>query len=222
MYFIVTLLFVGRLLNEATTEAHGDIYSNLLLPMKIERKLRLSIPTPCDASAEHMTPTSCGSFCHLCRKEVVDFSAMTDTEILSVLRKSTSICGSFLPEQLDRDMVESYRVRRGFPFRLWAGILSFVAMLQLRPANAQVIHKETATLSPEATDVRYDDDSLTQHNIVEKDSTQPSLRGMMTGMVEAERTIQYIDVNTLQSNAKRPGFFRTTWWRIKGFFARIF
>ena len=169
-----------------------------------------------------MTPTSCGSFCHLCQKEVVDFSAMTDTEILSVLRKSTSICGSFLPEQLGRDIVESYSVRQGFPFRVWAGILSFVAMLQLRPANAQVAHKETVTLSPEATDGHYTNDSLLQHNAVERDTTQPLLRELTIGMVATGRSLYYINGKTLPGNDRPRGFLGRTWDNIKGFFNRVF
>jgi hypothetical protein len=51
-----------------------------------------------------MTPTQQGRFCNACSKEVVDFSMMTDTEVLNYFTSITyeKVCGRALPSQLDR------------------------------------------------------------------------------------------------------------------------
>ncbi|MBS1595356.1 MAG: hypothetical protein JST90_13650 [Bacteroidetes bacterium] len=49
----------------------------------MKHKLHLTIPTPCHERWDDMTATERGAFCHSCSKEVIDFSAMTDSELLS-------------------------------------------------------------------------------------------------------------------------------------------
>jgi len=68
------------------------------------QKLQLSIPEPCHENWHMMTPTQQGRFCNACAKEVVDFSMMTDTEVLNYFTGNTheKICGRALPSQLDR------------------------------------------------------------------------------------------------------------------------
>ena len=68
------------------------------------QKLQLSIPEPCHENWHMMTPTQQGRFCNACSKEVVDFSMMTDTEVLNYFTSITyeKVCGRALPSQLDR------------------------------------------------------------------------------------------------------------------------
>lgn len=68
------------------------------------QKLLLSIPEPCHQNWQHMTPTDQGRFCNACAKEVVDFSMMTDTEVLNYFTTLThdKVCGRALPSQLER------------------------------------------------------------------------------------------------------------------------
>ncbi|MBS1622696.1 MAG: carboxypeptidase regulatory-like domain-containing protein [Bacteroidetes bacterium] len=66
--------------------------------------LHLTIPTPCHERWDAMTATERGAFCHSCSKEVIDFSAMTDSEVIHWLEKHKTGCGRFRKEQLDRDM----------------------------------------------------------------------------------------------------------------------
>jgi hypothetical protein len=48
-----------------------------------------------------MDATERGAFCHSCRKEVIDFSAMTDREVIEYLDKHQAGCGRFRKDQLD-------------------------------------------------------------------------------------------------------------------------
>jgi TonB-dependent SusC/RagA subfamily outer membrane receptor len=68
------------------------------------QKLQLTIPEPCHENWQQMTPTEQGRFCNACAKEVIDFSMMTDTEVLNYFTSLThdKVCGRALPSQLER------------------------------------------------------------------------------------------------------------------------
>ncbi len=68
------------------------------------QKLQLSIPEPCHENWQAMTPTEQGRFCKACAKEVVDFSMMSDTEVLNYFNChiNEKVCGRALPTQLGR------------------------------------------------------------------------------------------------------------------------
>lgn len=67
--------------------------------------LKLSIPVPCHENWENMTPTEQGRFCASCKKEVVDFSIMTDVQILRYFSNySGNTCGNFELAQLERPL----------------------------------------------------------------------------------------------------------------------
>lgn len=68
------------------------------------QKLQISIPEPCHENWHNMKPTEQGRFCNACAKEVVDFSMMTDTELLNYFTNITheKVCGRALPSQLER------------------------------------------------------------------------------------------------------------------------
>jgi hypothetical protein len=72
--------------------------------------LKISIPTPCHENWSGMTPENGGRFCGSCQKTVVDFTAMTDAEVLSFFVKKAEktpesrVCGRFKNQQLDRNL----------------------------------------------------------------------------------------------------------------------
>ncbi|MBS1684686.1 MAG: hypothetical protein JSS76_08030 [Bacteroidetes bacterium] len=65
------------------------------------RSLRITIPAPCHEQWSDMTATDQGAFCHSCQKVVVDFTRMTDEELIHYLQQGTPGCGKFRTEQLD-------------------------------------------------------------------------------------------------------------------------
>lgn len=70
------------------------------------QQFQLSIPEPCHQSWEQMTPTEQGRFCKACAKEVIDFSMMTDSEVLNYFNTLSheNVCGRALPTQLERNI----------------------------------------------------------------------------------------------------------------------
>jgi hypothetical protein len=70
------------------------------------KQLELTIPTPCHENWDKMTKSEKGRFCGSCQKQVVDFTNMTESQLIAFFRKesTSSVCGRFNGEQLDRAM----------------------------------------------------------------------------------------------------------------------
>ncbi len=67
----------------------------------------LHIASPCHQNWSSMNDTQTGKFCTSCRQSVVDFTLMSDTQILQFLAKHKGkLCGRFDAEQLARPLIE--------------------------------------------------------------------------------------------------------------------
>jgi hypothetical protein len=66
--------------------------------------IQISIPQPCHEDWLGMTPADKGRFCDKCMKNVMDFTAKTDREILDAYAKDQKLCGRFKSDQLNRDI----------------------------------------------------------------------------------------------------------------------
>ncbi|AXY75065.1 T9SS C-terminal target domain-containing protein [Paraflavitalea soli] len=79
--------------------------------------VHLNIPDPCHENWQQMTPNEQGRHCMSCQKTVVDFTLMSDQQILDhISRATTSVCGRFNNDQLDKTYAEK-KVRPAFSFR---------------------------------------------------------------------------------------------------------
>ena len=62
-----------------------------------------------------MTPVEQGRFCQSCAKQVVDFSVMTDQEILNYISNTNgSMCGRFADDQLQRPLQPAKQEKKKF------------------------------------------------------------------------------------------------------------
>lgn len=68
------------------------------------RSVHISIPNHCHESWDRMDATARGAFCHSCQKEVIDFSAMTDREVIEYLERYKAGCGRFRKDQLNANL----------------------------------------------------------------------------------------------------------------------
>ncbi|MBP6731344.1 MAG: hypothetical protein KA149_04755 [Chitinophagales bacterium] len=64
--------------------------------------MKISIPKPCNENWNDMTPELQGAFCKVCSKVVVDFSSMSDEEVINYFerKKEEKTCGRFRASQL--------------------------------------------------------------------------------------------------------------------------
>lgn len=98
--------------------------------MKYAKGLFLSVPTPCSENWGEMTHTAAGKHCSRCAKTVIDFSSMSDAEILAMLRNSKGeVCGHFQNSQLDRLIAPPPAPRSNFlpALLLTAGMITGIA-----------------------------------------------------------------------------------------------
>lgn len=106
--------------------------------------IKLRIPEPCHEDWNKMTPKDQGSFCSSCSKVVVDFTKMSDREVLGYLQqtKDQKTCGRFSSFQLNRSLVASepapsyYRQIRKLLFGFLLGLgLPSILKAEIRPSK---------------------------------------------------------------------------------------
>ncbi|HJT75410.1 MAG TPA: carboxypeptidase-like regulatory domain-containing protein [Chitinophaga sp.] len=90
--------------------------------------MKIYVSNPCTQSWENMTPEAQGRYCQSCCKTVTDFSGMTDQQIMAAIKASSgNICGRFLPEQLDRELVIPNSPRRAWlPAAVFTSLLAII------------------------------------------------------------------------------------------------
>jgi hypothetical protein len=98
-------------------------------------KINLSIPEPCHEKWDNMTAVEKGRFCNSCQKVVVDFSSMSDAQLIAYFKApKDSVCGRFDKEQLDRDIIVS---KKRMPWIRYFFGLAFPAFLLSLKSNGQ-------------------------------------------------------------------------------------
>ena len=71
------------------------------------KSLQIQLPKPCHEDWDKMNPVEQGRFCNSCQKAVVDFTGMSDAQLVAFFKKPStgSICGRFDNDQLARDLI---------------------------------------------------------------------------------------------------------------------
>lgn len=101
------------------------------------KHLRVSIPEPCHENWNHMSPTDKGRHCNSCDKVVVDFSTMSDTQIVDYFKAvNTKTCGRFRSDQLNRDISFTASTVRSARIK-YIAVSMFVANLFAYRAHAK-------------------------------------------------------------------------------------
>lgn len=129
----------------------------------MKEPLHIHIPEPCHENWADMKPDEKGRFCLSCQKTVVDFTYMTDRQVLEYFSNYTgSTCGRFLPGQLNRDI----KVGVQKPNRWYKYVLNFFvpALFLANKAVAQgrVLKKDTIVCTPgkAASQTRPDEEKI--------------------------------------------------------------
>jgi hypothetical protein len=104
----------------------------------VMRKIQLSIPDPCHENWQDMTPTEQGRYCNACAKEVIDFSQMSDSEVLHYFvknKKADAVCGRVFPDQLGRDIAALPQKKKYW--RLYYMLSAFLFFMKPAKTKAQ-------------------------------------------------------------------------------------
>ena len=72
----------------------------------MKQHIQLGIPTPCHENWSDMQPAEKGRHCAACAKTVIDFTAMSDTEIIRYMSQAGhNVCGRLTPGQMNRPLI---------------------------------------------------------------------------------------------------------------------
>jgi len=120
----------------------------------MSKKIQLTIAEPCHENWDGMTPVEKGKFCGSCQKQVVDFSNMSDRQVAEFfkkpilsLSKGGSVCGRFMYDQLDREIVIPRKripwVKYFFHIALPAFLMSMKVSAQKTQGKIKVVTTDT-------------------------------------------------------------------------------
>lgn len=104
-----------------------------------KKSLQITIPQPCHKKWDEMPSTEKGKFCQSCQKEVIDFTNMTDVEVLHFAKANKySFCGSFQESQLNRSLRPPSKQS---PFGYKKIAASILALLSFKFSPGQSLQK---------------------------------------------------------------------------------
>lgn len=97
-------------------------------------KIQLDVSSPCHEDWNQMTDAEKGKFCNSCQKHVVDFTGMSDEQLMAFFRKPTSgsVCGRFMSDQLQRDIIIPKKRIPWFKYLFQFALPAFVLSLKAK------------------------------------------------------------------------------------------
>lgn len=135
------------------------------------KQYKLRIDNPCSENWEKMTSAEGGKFCQNCSKNVIDFTNLSDKEIIQIISKSPgNLCGRLAEHQLNRSI--SYKKESSYSnvFSKIAASLLFVGLS--KNVHAAPISKSVPIEFPDASQK-----NKAEQNQVLTDSTALVLKG---------------------------------------------
>jgi hypothetical protein len=119
----------------------------------MSKYISISIPQACHEEWNAMIPNETGRHCNSCQKTVVDFTAMSDNQIINFLQrnKASGGCGIFYEDQLNKQILIP---RKPFPWLKYFFTITLPAFLYSQKIWAQKkITKAEITLSKPTIDL---------------------------------------------------------------------
>jgi len=113
----------------------------------MKNNIAIHIPQPCHEDWQQMTPVDKGRFCQSCAKQVVDFSLMTDRQVLNYLSTASGrVCGRFAEDQLQRPLQPTKQEKK----KIWWVAAAMPLLLVFGKVGAQKkkVQKDTAFVIP--------------------------------------------------------------------------
>ncbi len=141
----------------------------------------LSIKNACQQQWSAMAEQQGGKYCTQCAKSVIDFTGLSDQEIIQLLSRNTgNVCARVSPEQLNRNLLTNTPKPKRTGLAIFTGLF---AMLTLENANAALRKPIINTWLYHIDDKgsRTDTKSVINTGSLFIDSQQNIIRGKVTG-----------------------------------------
>jgi hypothetical protein len=155
------------------------------------KQIVINIPVPCNEDWGKMSSNSCGAYCQSCRKNVIDFSSMTENEIYNIVTTATQpLCGRFNTLQIGQPIRKTELRSSGFSLKAMAAALAgFIATTKLYAAGDLESKPKTEIMQKAISDT-----ASWPAPLVKKDSIQTNTEKklIITAKVVDERSNQPI------------------------------
>jgi hypothetical protein len=113
----------------------------------MKQNIQIAIPEPCHEGWQNMTPVEKGRFCSSCQKTVLDFTHLSDNEIINLVSKNDNLCARINVSQLNRNLIKTKTKSNYFGY-LATSVLAFLGL-----GTESVIAQEKPVV--EQTDLKY-------------------------------------------------------------------
>lgn len=147
----------------------------------------LQIDNPCAEPWKGMSPDDAGRFCTSCSKSVIDFSKLSDKDIVQYLEQAAGkkLCGRFTATQLNRVLATQQQPRS---FRIPQVFAGLVLLGSADNASASAL-----TFQKTSVEKVCADESIAIHTIAEQQE-QPgdSLKNVVRGKVQDLETGEFL------------------------------
>ena len=119
----------------------------------------LKIEDPCSESWAAMSPTNSGRFCASCAKNVIDFTSLSDEQVLAILKKSNSnLCGRLEESQMNRFLVSKTEPsNKARFFRFVAGL--FLLSAAEGKAQEMIVREPMAMVKPSTEQEKFENET---------------------------------------------------------------
>lgn len=159
----------------------------------------ISINTPCSEDWNQMTPQQGGRFCDRCAKQVTDFSAKTNEEVIGYLQQENTdnhrICGKFAPNQLQQINAQLAPAPVYVAPKKW--IAAVLGGLLLGGGSAQ------ATNKPLAYPTHQTEKDYTHESVSEVSGTSDTTNSIKGFLYEADSVTKIAGANILIKGTTR-------------------
>lgn len=136
----------------------------------------LKIDNPCNEDWNLMKHEGNGRFCSHCSKAVIDFTYLTDTEIVKQIEKiSGKLCGNLTSEQLNRIIIAKENARTFGFYKILAGLLLIGSSKNLPATNPVTLKTEIS--------IPIHNEELHDNEIEYRENPTDSLSNIIQGVV---------------------------------------
>ncbi len=125
--------------------------------------MKIQIPEPCNENWNEMNPQEKGRFCGSCQKVVIDFTTMSDSEIVNHFKNyKGNTCGRFYETQLNTNLV-SLKPQKYF---FWSKLIaaSFTLFFFSQQSYSQNANLKTEVIESNQSDKNEDNLNETSTN----------------------------------------------------------
>ena len=83
----------------------------------------LNINNPCNQDWKSMTKSNTGKFCSNCSKTVIDFTLLTDQEIIKIVEQTPKLCGRLNQQQINRSLETKQQTNNSRLYKTLTGLV---------------------------------------------------------------------------------------------------